>query len=200
MNNTTQQVLRHYLEVMQKQMEAIPTYSMSRFVQDFFLEKELRDIVQWKLSNKELQDIDIEMLSSSELLNMIGNDAVVLGYYFNQWDQECSLQESPEQKEIFKTLHQLGLHTHYLASKPMTNWDEYDWSNFRALQLKSGKLSKVYGIYGSRIRQEEVDTVTSPPARYYDTEEDAQEGIEELLTTGIFKPKELAIRYTYKGK
>ena len=42
-------------------------------------------------------------------------------------------------KEVWEILQQLGLHTHYLASKPIINWDEYDRSNYRSLRIKAGK-------------------------------------------------------------
>ncbi|WP_452597124.1 hypothetical protein [Pontimicrobium sp. MEBiC01747] len=41
---------------------------------------------------------------------------------------------------VRETLYQLGLHTHYLNTKPIKNWDEYDHSNFRSLQIKAGKI------------------------------------------------------------
>jgi len=43
-------------------------------------------------------------------------------------------------KEVWSVLCQLGLHTHYLASKSIDFWDEYDRSNYRSLLYKSGRL------------------------------------------------------------
>jgi len=199
MNITTKLVLRHFLAVLYKNMETMKIAEISTFSKNFLLHKELIAIVQWMYPPDELEDTDLACLPYDELMDMIGSDYYVLGYYLDLWDQSRKAQERPTASALWKILEQLGHPTHYLASKGLDQWDEYDISNCRALQAKTGKVVKVYGVYGSRISQDDVETVTSPPNRYYDTEEEAQEGLEELLTTGIFKPKELAIRYTYKG-
>lgn len=48
--------------------------------------------------------------------------------------------------EVHELLDQLGLHTHYLADKPIDSWDEYDYSNYRSLQIKGGKIRRMYAI------------------------------------------------------
>ncbi|WP_299223855.1 hypothetical protein [uncultured Psychroserpens sp.] len=48
-------------------------------------------------------------------------------------------KESIDPKEVWEVLSQLGHHTHYLATKPITDWDEYDRSNYRSLRIKAGK-------------------------------------------------------------
>ena len=45
-------------------------------------------------------------------------------------------------KEVWKVLSQLGLHTHYLATKAIAYWDEYDHSNYRSLLYKAGRLKQ----------------------------------------------------------
>lgn len=46
--------------------------------------------------------------------------------------------------EVWEVLSQLGHHTHYLASKPIELWDEYDRSNYRSLRKKAGKDKNEY--------------------------------------------------------
>jgi len=47
--------------------------------------------------------------------------------------------ESIDPNEVWEVLSQLGHHTHYLASKPIKSWDEYDRSNYKSLRRKAGK-------------------------------------------------------------
>mgnify|MGYP007033642436 FL=1 len=47
--------------------------------------------------------------------------------------------ESTDPKEVWEVLSQLGHRTHYLASKPIELWDEYDRSNYKSLRRKAGK-------------------------------------------------------------
>jgi len=46
--------------------------------------------------------------------------------------------------EVWEVLSQLGHYTHYLASKPIETWDEYDRSNYKALRRKAGKDKSEY--------------------------------------------------------
>ena len=199
MNSTTQQVLRHFLGVLHKQMHTDKSENVSSFFERFFLTEELRAIVRWIFPD-DLSEDELHAFKRYELLDAIGGDHHILGYYLKQWDDERKAHERPTAQAVWKTLKQLGHPTHYLATKGLDQWDEYDVSNYSSLQTKAGNLRKVYGIYASSIMQADVETVTSPPNRYYDTEEDAQEAIEELLAlNNFFRRKELAVRYTFKG-
>ena len=53
----------------------------------------------------------------------------------------CETENDTETKpqSVREVLYQLGLHTHYLNTKPIKDWDEYDYSNYRSLQIKAGK-------------------------------------------------------------
>jgi len=200
MNITTKLVLRHFLAVWHKNKEIMKVAEISNFTKNFLLHKELIAIVQWIYPPDELEDTDLECLPYDELMDMISSDYYVLGYYLDLWDQSCKAQERPTASALWETLEQLGHPTHYLAFKGLDQWDEYDISNCRALQAKAGKVSKVYGIYDSSIMQADIDTVTSPPLRFYHSEEDAEEGIKKLLNLNKrAERKELAVRYTYKG-
>jgi len=101
-------------------------------------------------------------------------------------------------EEIWEVLSQLGQHTHYLANKPIADWDGYDRSNYRWLLIKSGKLRKMYGIYGSNVSQNDVDTVTSHPNFYFRKEEEANAVMQQLIADGLFKPEELHVLYRYR--
>lgn len=42
--------------------------------------------------------------------------------------------------EVGEVLVQLGHYTHYLGTKDIALWDDYDYSNYRSLQIKAGKI------------------------------------------------------------
>ncbi|MBV7270647.1 hypothetical protein [Winogradskyella luteola] len=107
-------------------------------------------------------------------------------------------QQKISSEEIWEVLSQLGLHTHYLASKPIEDWDSYDRSNYKLLLIKSRKLMKMYGIYGSDVSQKDVDTVTSHPNFYFSKEEEATAVMQQLYADGVFSPGELHVLYRYK--
>lgn len=107
-------------------------------------------------------------------------------------------QQQVTSEEVWEVLSQLGLHTHYLASKPIEDWDGYDRSNYRSLLIKSGKLKKMYGIYGSNVSQNDVDVVTEHPSFYFKKEEEAKAVIQQLIAEGLFKPEELHVLHRYR--
>ena len=87
----------------------------------------------------------------------------------------------------------MGLQTHYLASKSVTDWDEYDFSNYRSLSKRAGKITAIYGIYETDVKEEDVNQVTSQPKRFYETHKKAQEKLEILIAQGKFKKEELHV-------
>lgn len=56
----------------------------------------------------------------------------------NYCEIENDTRTTPQ--SVREILYQLGLHTHYLNTKPIKNWNEYDYSNYRSLQIKAGKI------------------------------------------------------------
>ena len=70
---------------------------------------------------------------------------------------------------------------HYLASKPVENWDEYDTSNYRSLLLKTGKAKKVYGIFTADVLAEDVYAVTTKPSYFFDTKAEAEAELYDII-------------------
>ena len=113
----------------------------------------------------------------------------------------CEVKE-PEQidpKDVWGVLQQLGLHTHYLASKAIAFWDSYDYSNYRSLSIKAGKLKRVYGIYDTDVKQSDVHSVTTPPKQFYLTEQEATQEMQQLIDAGTCKENEVHILSIYKS-
>ena len=52
-------------------------------------------------------------------------------------------------------LHFLGHHSHYLCTKPIESWDEYDYSNFNSLKRKATRsLKGVFAHFDEQCRRE----------------------------------------------
>lgn len=100
-------------------------------------------------------------------------------------------------KELSELLDQLGLQLHYLAEKPIDSWDGYDRSNYRALQLKAGKVQRKFGIYDLTVSQKEVSRVTSPPGEFFDTYHLAQTALEDLVRSGTIRSGQTHILSVY---
>ncbi|MFV0571718.1 MAG: hypothetical protein ACK5M1_04695 [Xanthomarina gelatinilytica] len=107
-------------------------------------------------------------------------------------------KQSIDPKEVWDVLNQLSLQTHYLADKVIANWDEYDHANYRSLLIKAGRLKKMYGVYESYIKQDDVETTTSHPNFFFKTQEEATAVMEQIVADGLFEADELHVLYRYK--
>lgn len=81
----------------------------------------------------------------------------------------------------------------HLASKPVEEWDSYDVSNYRSLLLKTGTTKKVFGIFTSDVLAEDVYAVTTKPSYFFDTKEEAEAEIENIVSEGQFSKEELVV-------
>ena len=111
---------------------------------------------------------------------------------------EVRLDERIDPKEVWQVLSQLGLHTHYLASKAIAQWDEYDLSNYRSLMIKAGKLKKVYGVYDTMVSQDDVAMVDKHPNFFFDSKEKAEAVMQELIADGVFSADEVHVLFHYR--
>ena len=194
MNITTKQILQHFLSELVQELAEMPVHDHSFFFDDFFSREELRKMIEHLYQGAEKQLYDMDTISKSEMIDEL-SDADILEFFLDEWQQSQNLFDT---REIDKLLEQLGLETHYLVTKDLKLWDQYDHLNYQMLLLKSGRIQKVYGIYDADISQEEVNTVTSPPKRFFDSQEQAKSYLHELLDDGRFHRQELHILYSYK--
>ena len=78
---------------------------------------------------------------------------------------------------------------HYLASKEIEVWDNYDWANYGSIQKKATRrLVRRFAIFDKNVKEEDKYRVTSPPGIYFETREQAQSYIakDQLQTTIIY--------------
>ena len=101
-------------------------------------------------------------------------------------------------KKLSKILDQLGMFTHYLATKDIWLWDKYDYSNYRSLAHKAGLRDKVYSIYRSDVSEEDKYRVTTHPSLFFDTEEEAKDEVNHICSQIEYDPTDFIIYPLYR--
>jgi len=115
MDITTQIVVRHFLMRLSERQQS--QTGIHPFFKNFFTKQELIDITSYIFSEHELNEVDLKLLTHDELLDIIDDDASILRFYLNQWEQQLILHESHCTQEVNDTLEQLSNHNHYLRNK-----------------------------------------------------------------------------------
>jgi hypothetical protein len=86
-----------------------------------------------------------------------------------------SLMTNLHQADVHTLLSFLRLEPHYLAAKPLEQWDEYDWANYQSLEWKATRrLTQVFAIYSDDVREEDKYVVTTKPTVFYASLEEAR--------------------------
>jgi len=199
MNYTTQQVLGYYVSLYQKSIAHRKPLVINDFFKQFLTRFELLEIVKWKLIDKDLDSLNLVESSKDELWAFIVDDYTILCYYLAQWEASLKERESITIDNVYQILSQLHLETHYLRTKSIEEWDAYDHSNYRSLQIKAGKLQRVYGIYDRDVKHEDIDKVTKPPLRYFESYAQASLALKELVKYQQYDKENLHILYLYKA-
>lgn len=185
MNITTQQVLWHFLQQQLKALQEKQSHDkknpekMNAFFDGFFTHSELMQILHFVYGDEVDNKLKVETLTNNGLLEFL-SEAQILSYFLHEWKNEQNFKKGITPQAVWDTLQQLGHHTHYLGSKVIAHWDEYDYSNYKSLQQKAGKIQKVFELYGISVDPEEINEVTSSPKRLYDKREQALMAREEL--------------------
>ncbi|WP_430410238.1 hypothetical protein [Kordia sp.] len=197
MNITAQTVVKHFLMRLGEGQQFHT--GIHPFFKNFFTKQELIDITSYIFNEHELSEVDLKLLTHDELLDIIDDDMSILRFYLNQWEQQLILHESHSTQEVNDTLEQLSNHNHYLRNKMPEDWDKYDRSNFRSMQLKAGKIIKVYGIYDISVTQDQATDVDTPPKRFYETQEQATEVMTTMISENDSEDGYLHVLYLYKA-
>tara|TARA_R110002051_G_scaffold2660_1_gene14269 strand:- start:16405 stop:17001 length:597 start_codon:yes stop_codon:yes gene_type:complete len=190
MKITTQLVIQRFLSILLEQLQTKKESSLDEYFEDFFTIDEMIALLKSQCGFDE--NINVNRLSKKDLISKLSNEGI-LSYYLNAWKKEIARSMSITPFEVYRTLDQLGLHTHYLMSKPIPQWDEYDYSNYNALRGKAGRVTTVYGLYDSDVTYKDVDSVTSQPKRFYETYELAQAQLIHLFSESLCAKDELHV-------
>ena len=157
-----------------------------------YTDTELREIINWADNNAWSKNA-LAFMQRKELIKLISGDYDVLRWTIKHIEKQITNTSDCSQAEVdgFFKKAQNGLH--YLASKPVNDWDEYDLSNYRSLLQKSGKAKKVYAIFTADVLAEDVYAVTTKPSYFFDTKEDAETEIQNIIKEEKFTESELKI-------
>ncbi|MCK8479038.1 hypothetical protein [Psychroserpens algicola] len=162
----------------------------------YFSTEELIDIVLW-MYPKTWTFEALENRSDKQLLELIGSDSNIVLYLIDQIEKSTPLYPQLRQEEVTQFFSRTQNEMHYLASKPVDQWDKYDVSNYRSLLLKTGTTKKVFGIFTSDVLAEDVYAVTTKPSYFFDTYKEAEDEIKNIELAGQFKANELTIHKLY---
>jgi len=162
----------------------------------YFIREELIDIVLWLYPKKWTAEA-LELKTDANLLKLIDNDSNILSYQIDKIEKSTPMYPQLNQKEVDEFFTRVQNEMHYLASKPVEDWDEYDISNYRSLLFKTGTTKKVYGIFTSDVLSEDVYAVTTKPSYFFDTYKEAEDEIKNIELEGQFKANDLTIHKLY---
>lgn len=158
---------------------------------NLFSRTELMDMVLWLFSN-----YDKSMLAEktdAELLELLNDDANVLAYVIEQWKNNISAVPKLTQDEVVELFEKRPISIHYLRDKPVEQWDDYDVSNYYSLLFKHGKTKSVFAIFTSDVKDEDKYAVTTKPSYFFDTQEEVEAEINNIITEGKFTREDLVV-------
>lgn len=162
-----------------------------------YTDSELREIVYWNFKDSWSKNA-LGFLQRSELIELIQTDHQVLSWTIHHLEEQLKAQLTYSQDEVNAFFNKTQNEAHYLAHKPVEQWDEYDLSNYRSLMFKTGTAKKVYGIFDSDVLAEDASAVTTQPKFFFDTKVEAEEELERIIAEGEFSREELTIHHLWK--
>lgn len=162
-----------------------------------YTDSELREIVHWNYKDSWSKNA-LGFLQRSELMDLIQTDYQVLSWTIHHLEKRLKALPNYSQDEVDAFFEKTHNETHYLADKSVEEWDEYDFTNYQQLMVKSRTATKVYGIFDSDVLAEDAHAVTTQPKFFFDTKEEAEEELERIIAEGEFSREELTIHPLWK--
>jgi len=192
MNLRTYKRILFFLNDLSNFIETQGNLKLSKELIKHFTDSELRKMIYW-LYKDVWSENALGFMERDKLLELINGDSVVLDWVIHKLEQQMTAVSNYSQEEVDVFFEKTQNEIHYLASKPVENWDEYDLSNYRSLLLKTGKAKKVYGIFTSDVLAEDVYAVTTKPSYFFDTKDEAKAEIKNIVAQGKFTKDELVV-------
>lgn len=177
-------VILHFLKRYQAILHLEKHPELGSFFLAYFSREEIIAILESTLDKEEVEKYLAENLSKEKLFELIDDDYFILRYIINKL--ETSLTTTPKlcSEEVRYILEELPIGGHYLKDKAVQDWDGYDRSNYFSLLAKHGKTKRVFAIFTSDVKEEEVYAVTTKPAFFFDTKEEAEAEINNIIAEG----------------
>lgn len=149
---------------------------------------ELNELLGWHRGEKHRRIENRDLLERA-----VGSNYLLLIWTIKKLEEQNNTFLSYSQDKVHSFFRQTQNEIHYLASKPVTEWDEYDRANYRSLTKKSGRSKKVYGIFTSDVLKEDVYAVTTKPSYFFDTKKEAEDEITSIVSESKFTEDDLVI-------
>ena len=192
MNLRTYKRILFFLNDLSNFIETPGNAKLSKELIKHFTDSELRKMIYWLYKDVWSKNA-LGFMERDKLLELINRDAVVLDWTIHKIEQQMTTISNYSQEEVESFFIKTQNEIHYLASKPVENWDEYDLSNYRNLLLKTGKAKKVYAVFTADVLAEDVYAVTTKPSYFFDTKDEADAEIKSIITEGQFTKDELVV-------
>ena len=188
--NKNRLLAMYFIKTLQHRMQNNTSGTINPVFMHILNQEELQDIVKWlhgdKLSDKET----LNTKSKEELLDLVGDDFHILCFTVQKWND--ALKEKVTYQKVYEILYQLGLETHYLMTKEIETWDEYDHSNFKSLSKKAGTCQPLYAVFKALTCEEDKYTC-APLSKYYNSKWEAQVQLSYLLVKEHLEEHQLKI-------
>lgn len=158
----------------------------------YYTDSELREIIHWLYRDVWSKNA-LGFMERPQLLELINSNYGILLWTIHSLEKSMTNAPNITQSDIDTFFQRTQNELHYLASKPVEEWDEYDTSNYRSLLVKTGTTKKVFAIFTSDVLAEDVYAVTTKPSYFFDTKAEAEEEIDNILIEGKFTRDELVV-------
>ena len=162
-----------------------------------YTDSELREMIHFIYRDSWSKNA-LGFMERKELEKLVLTDYQVLLWTMHQFEQQITATPNYSQSEVDAFFKRTQNELHYLASKPVEDWDDYDSSNYRSLMVKTGTTKKVYAIFTSDVLAEDVYAVTTQPSYFFDTKEEAEVEIENIIAKEEFKSDDLVIHSLWR--
>lgn len=186
-------IIAHFLHRCLLQLQALQHQEINPFFYSFFTRDEVIEIISSLFSQEQLEKHRLELKEYHELVELLATDIAILQYYLNKVENSITATPSLSQQEAKKFFDRFGLHTHYLRDKPTDEWDQYDRSNYYSLLFKHGKTKRVFVIFTADLTGRQEYAITTKPSFYFDTHEEAQDALNQMVLEGRYTESELKI-------
>lgn len=186
-----QKLIGHFLEMLKDRMEHKMVNSISSIYLDYFDREALIEMVLW--ADDAYDRNLLTEKTDEELLELIADDMNVLSYTIEKWKEGITAVPKMTQAEVHRFFDRIQIDPHYLRDKPVEEWDCYDTANYLSLLAKTGTTKRVYGIFTSDVLTEDVYAVSSQPTYLFDTKQEAETEIKNIISKGEFTEDDLVI-------
>lgn len=181
-----------FLSRLESFLESEKESKTSSELASYYTDSELREIIHWLYRDVWSKNA-LGFMERPRLLELINNNHGILLWTIHSLEKSITDTPNMTQNNIDAFFQKTQNKLHYLASKPVEEWDEYDTSNYRNLLVKTGTTKKVFAIFTSDVLAEDVYAVTTKPSYFFDSKKEAEDEIDKILVEGKFTRDELVV-------